>query len=76
MIRLFLAVTAATLLSRALWPPVLPALLCLLGLRHGGEAGAKCGLLGGVLALFLGLSPSPLEYLWLQDVNRRKRKKF
>lgn len=57
MIRLFLAVTAAALLARALWPPVLPALLCLLGLRHGGEAGAKCGLLGGVLALFLGFSP-------------------
>jgi len=56
-IRPVLAVTAAVLLARTLWPPVLPALICLLGLRHGGERGAKCGLFGGILALILGFSP-------------------
>ena len=53
MVRPYLAVTAAALLARTLWPPVLPALICLLGLRFGGTPGAKCGLLGGILALFL-----------------------
>lgn len=57
MVRPILAVTAAALLARCLWPPVLPALICLLGQRLGGEDGAKCGLLGGTLALCLGFSP-------------------
>ena len=57
MVRPYLAVIAAVLLARTLWPPVLPALVCLLGLRFGGTPGANCGLLGGILALFLGVSP-------------------
>ena len=65
MTRLFLAVAAAVLLARTLWPPVLPALLCLLGLRWGGETGAKCGLFGGILECFLGVSPWKLPVLTL-----------
>ena len=65
MVRPYLAVTVAALLARTLWPPVLPALICLLGLRFGGTPGAKCGLLGGILALFLGVSPWHLPGLTL-----------
>lgn len=65
MIRPILAVTAAALLARCLWAPVLPALVCLLGLRSGGETGANCGLFGGILALFLGFSPWNLPLLTL-----------
>lgn len=65
MVRLFLAVTAAALLARCLWVPLLPTLICLVGLRQGGERGAACGLLGGVLALCLGFSPWILPLLTL-----------
>ena len=65
MTRFYLAVTAAAFLARTLWPPVLPALICLLGLRLDGEGGAKCGLLGGILALILGFSPWILPGLTL-----------
>jgi len=65
MVRLCLAVTAAALLARCLWAPVLPVLICLLGLRFGGEMGAKCGLFGGFLALCLGFSPWDLPLLTL-----------
>ncbi|MBR5534116.1 MAG: hypothetical protein IKU62_04650 [Ruminiclostridium sp.] len=57
MIRPLLAVTFAALVSRCLWFPALPTLLCLLGLRFGGETGAKCGLFGGILGVILGFSP-------------------
>ncbi|MBR3753220.1 MAG: hypothetical protein IKK50_08840 [Ruminiclostridium sp.] len=65
MVRLCLAVTAAALLARCLWPPVLPDLICLLGLRFGGETGAKCGLFGGIVGCFLGFSPWNLPGLTL-----------
>ena len=65
MVRLCLAVTAAALLARCLWSPVLPALVCLLGLRFGGETGAKCGLFGGIFGYFLGFSPWNLPLLTL-----------
>lgn len=65
MVRLCLAVTAAALLARWLWAPVLPVLICLLALRFGGETGAKCGLFGGILALCLGFSPWNLPGLTL-----------
>ena len=65
MVRLCLAVIAAALLARWLWPPVLPVLICLLGLRFGGETWAKCGLFGGVLGYFLGFSPWDLPLLTL-----------
>ena len=65
MVRLCLAVTAAALLARCLWPPVLPVIICLLALRFGGETGAKCGLFGGIVGYFLGFSPWNLPGLTL-----------
>ena len=65
MTRPFLAVAVAALLARTLWPPVLPALVCLLGIFHGGERGAKCGLFGGIFGCFLGFSPWKLPVLTL-----------
>ena len=65
MTRLVLAVAAAALLARTLWSPILPNLVCLLGLFHGGERGAKCGLLGGIFGCFLGFSPWMIPCLTL-----------
>ena len=65
MVRAALAVTAAALLARVLWPPALPAVICLLGITRGGETGAACGLFGGILALCLGFSPWQIPLLTL-----------
>lgn len=64
--RCYLTVVLAFLLQRCLlvqvevlgvYPLVLPALLCLLGMIHGPDRGAECGLFGGVLCLLAGCSP-------------------
>ena len=65
MTRILSAVAAAVLLARTLWPPILPAFLCLVGFRHGGEQGAKCGLFGGCFGFFLGFSPWNIPFLTL-----------
>lgn len=64
--RCYLAVVLAFLVQRCLlvhlwffgvFPLVLPVLLCLLGMLHGPDRGAECGLFGGVLCLLAGCSP-------------------
>lgn len=65
-VRCALAVVLAFLVQRCLlvqveilgvYPVVLPALLCLLGMAHGPDRGAVCGLFGGFLGLLAGCSP-------------------
>ena len=64
--RCYLAVFLAFLLQRCLlvqvevlgvYPLVLPALLCLLGMVQGPDRGAECGLFGGILCWLAGCSP-------------------
>lgn len=70
--RCFFAVGLAVLLER-LWPasltlggtapPILPGLLCLLGMKAGAERGAECGFLAGGLCVLAGSSVGLLP-LW------------